>query len=118
MVSRDSTAPAGASSRPDKSTSLLAPEALQKALDEQQASLWRLRSLIQCVTEATVGGGGVPIDDPLAAMLGLVDFADMIHNQADPEAVLQCAAEAQAAAELEERGPDCPAVAEGPESIQ
>lgn len=94
------------------------PSALREALDEQQTSVWHLRSLIQCVAEATAGGAGAPIDDPLAAMLGLVDLADAIHNAADSETVLQRVAEIQADAEREERGPERAPLAEGPDSIQ
>lgn len=48
------------------------PAALRKAVEEQESRAWHLRSLIQCVAEASADSCGGTIDDPLGAMLGLV----------------------------------------------
>lgn len=64
---------------------------LQEAIDEQQTRVWRLRSLIECVS--VVGDGGRGIDDPDAAIEGLVDYADAIHSALDFEALTKRAGE-------------------------
>lgn len=52
---------------------------LTKATDEQQARVWRLRALIQCVHEAPRD----QIEDLDAAISGLADYAGAIHSALD-----------------------------------
>lgn len=94
------------------------PSALREALEEQECRVWRLRSLLQCVGEATGGEAGAQIDDPLSAVLGLVDLADAIHQSADPDTFLQRVAEIQATAERQENREERDLLADSDEESQ
>lgn len=73
-----------------------ASEAVRKAVEELESRVWHLRSLTQCVAEATADSCGGTIDDPLSAMLGLVELADAVHDSLMPDAFSQRVAQIEA----------------------
>jgi hypothetical protein len=74
------------------------PESVKKAIEEQQARVWRLRNLIECVRN--VAESSNEIDDFGAAISGLQDYAEDIHMALDAGEVSQRAE----AIEREEQG--------------
>ena len=62
-------------------------EDLVAAIEIHQSRVWKLRSLIQCVAEQVEGEGPCDID-VLGSMLGLADYANVIHDDMDAEQVI------------------------------
>lgn len=78
------------------------PAAVRQAVEEQQVRAWQLRSLTQCVAEATADSCGATIDDPLAAMLGLVTLADLLNESLCADTFSQRVAQIEADAAADE----------------
>jgi hypothetical protein len=71
------------------------PDSVKKAIEEQQARVWRLRNLIECVRKAADSSDDV--EDFGAAITGLQDYAD------DTAMALDAGAIAQRAIAIEEQ---------------
>jgi hypothetical protein len=66
------------------------PEPVKQAIEEQQARVWRLRNLIECVRLAADSSD--EIDDFGAAISGLQDYADDTCTALDAGAIAERAA--------------------------
>jgi hypothetical protein len=62
------------------------PVGLSLAIQEQQARMWKLRSLLDAVCSALQNGN---VEDEGAAVQGLIDYADEIHGSLDVGALKQ-----------------------------
>jgi hypothetical protein len=76
--------------RGDQTASAL-PPGFQRALEEQQTRVWRLRNLLDTLCIA-VRDGWI-LDDGEAAIQGLVDYADGIHLALDVDLLKERGAE-------------------------
>lgn len=68
------------------------PAHIEAEIDQTQSRVWHLRNLIAAVAESMAEGAQGTFEDPLAAMIGLVEFADTIHNDLDAGEIARRAA--------------------------
>ncbi len=70
------------------------PATIAKAVEQQQARLWSLRSLVDLVLVAVQNDGRIEsVDDMEAALVGIIELADSVHEALDEQAIADRAAE-------------------------